>query len=314
MLTTLDAEQVHAALPWDALAEALRDAFLSPPQSPVRHAHTLDGAGTEHLLLMPAWDAAHIGLKMVTVIPGAPQFGGHTVEATYLLSARQTGKPLALLDGDALTVRRTAAVSALAARHLLRPDAESLLIVGTGRLAPWLARAHCALNPSIVRVHVWGREVLKAAAVARELEAEGLVVSVCRDLADGVREADLVSCATTSSVPVVLGQWLRAGAHLDLVGAYTPQMRETDDEAIARARVFVDDVASAEREAGDIVQPYRSGAISASHVAGDLGSLLRGDVAGREHDTQVTCFKSVGLALEDLAAARLAVAKSHFQS
>lgn len=306
MLSTLNAEQVHAALPWEALATALREAFLTPPESPVRHAHTLDAAGREHLLLMPAWDATHIGLKTVTVIPDAPRHGGHTVEATYLLSDRRTGRPLALLDGDALTVRRTAAVSALAARHLLRRGATRLLVVGTGRLAPWMARAHVALNPSLQQVAVWGRDLARAHAIAETLRGEGMQAAVCASLADGVAQADLVSCTTTSTQPVVLGQWLRDGAHLDLVGAYTPQMRETDDEAIACSRVFVDSLASAAREAGDLVHAMRSGRITASHVVGELRALLCGELSGRESDAQITCFKSVGLALEDLAAARLA--------
>lgn len=307
LLPYIDAEQVHRALPWHALADALTAAFIAPPTAPVRHAHTLDTAGTEHLLLMPAWSDAYIGLKVVTVIPGAPKLGGHTVEATYLLSDRATGSPRAILDGEALTVRRTACVSAVAARAMARPDATSLLLVGTGRLAAWMARAHVALRPSLTQVQVWGRSAAPAAALASALRDEGIAAQPIASLEAGVRAADIVTCATTSHEPLVRGAWLRDGAHLDLVGAYTPRMRETDDEAIARARVIVDSRAGALAEAGDILCPIASGAITADHIVGELGALLRGEIVARRDARDVTCFKSVGLALEDLAAAALAV-------
>lgn len=307
MPAVIGAEQVHAALPWVALVNALHEAFVSPiePTAPTRHAHALDQAGHEHLLLMPAWNARHIGVKLVTVLPDASQHGGRTVEASYLLSDRLTGTPLALLDGEALTLRRTAAVSALAAQHLARADSRTLLQVGTGRLAPWMVRAHVAMRPTLERVLVWGRSTARVAEMRHQLRDLGVPVVAAEDLARAVAVADIVTCATTSHTAVVLGDWLTPGTHIDLVGAYTSQMRETDDAAIARSRVFVDDRQSALAEAGDVLQAIASGAVSADHVRGDLRELLRGQVFGRTAPEDITCFKSVGLALEDLVAATL---------
>lgn len=307
MPAVIGAEQVHAALPWSTLAHGLRDAFVVPDAStaPTRHAHALDSANREHLLLMPAWNARFVGVKLVTVLPDAPTHGGRTVEASYLLCDRLTGAPRALLDGEALTLRRTAAVSALAAQHLARADARTLLVIGTGRLAPWMVRAHVALRPTLERVLVWGRSPVRIADTRRQLQDLGVPVVAADDLTRAVPSADIISCATTSHTAVLHGAWLSPGTHVDLVGAYTPQMRETDDAVIARSRVFVDDVASAMKEAGDVLQAIASGAVAADHVRGDLCAVLSGRVAGRTAADDITCFKSVGLAMEDLVAASL---------
>jgi len=294
---------VHAALPWDALAAALERAFVEGAHVPLRHAHALDANDT--LLLMPAWSADAIGVKVVTVMPGA----AHTVQASYLLCDRTSGAALALLDGEALTLRRTAAASALAARHLARDDASTLLVVGSGRLAPWMARAHCALRPGIERVAVWARRAEARDAAARELAAEGLPASAASDLEHAVRHADIVCCATTSTQPLVRGAWLAPGTHLDLAGGFRRDMREADDAAVARARIVVDTRVGALAEAGDLAQPLERGVIAARHIAGELAELLRGEVRGRTAPNDITLFKSVGTALEDLAAARLVVAR-----
>ena len=293
-------------MPWDALASALADAFVTPPSAPVRTAHALSPADT--LLLMPAWNTQAIGIKLVTVIPSAGDHGGHTVDASYLLLDRLTGAPRAMLDGEALTVRRTAATSALAARAMAVAAPTSLLVVGTGRLAPWMARAYCALLPSVTEVRIWGRDVLKAGAVAHQLNSEGIpAVPVDAAALEGaVAQSALVSCVTTSTTPVVLGAWLQPGTHVDLVGGFTPAMREVDNTAIQRARVVVDHMDSALQEAGDLVQPLEAGVVSRAHIIGDLGALLRGAITARRHDAEITLFKSVGHALEDLAGATLA--------
>lgn len=284
---------------------------MAPPEAPVRHAHALSGDDT--LLLMPAWNAQAIGLKLVTVIPTAAAHGGHTVDATYLLLDRATGAPRALLDGDALTVRRTAATSALAARAMARPNPRRLLMVGTGRLAPWMVRAYCALLPSIKEVQLWGREPSRADALVATLRAEGLPAVRVVELPEAVAESDIISCATTAHAPIVQGARLREGVHLDLVGGFTPQMREVDDNAIRRARVVVDTRAGALHEAGDLVQPLAAGLITPAHIVGELGQLLRGEVVARTTAQDITLFKSVGHALEDLAAATLALSVPPFQ-
>ena len=286
-------------MPWAALVDALHSAFVRGAQVPLRHVHAL--APTDTLLLMPAWDDRLLITKLVTVIPGAPS----TVEATVMAMDRATGHPLAVLDGEALTLRRTAATSALAARHLASAEVETLLVVGAGRLAAWMARAHVALRPDVKRVLVWGRRLEAAQALAAELATEGLPAQATHYLEAAVRQARLISCATTSTEPLVRGAWLAPGTHLDLVGGFRPDMREADDEAVARARIVVDTHAGAGAEAGDVVQPLQRGVITREAVVGELAQLLRGDCVGRRTPLDITLFKSVGTALEDLAAARL---------
>jgi ornithine cyclodeaminase/alanine dehydrogenase-like protein (mu-crystallin family) len=305
-LRVYSADEVHAALPWGALADALEGAFKTArTEAPLRHAHALHGQGT--LLLMPAWSPEALGVKVVTVMQGAAAGGVGTVQASYLLLDRETGVPRALIDGEALTLRRTAATSALAARHLMRAEAKRLLVVGSGRLAPWMARAHMALNTSLVHLAVWGRNAEAVEGVVETLRDEGLDAEVAEDLRAGVEAADVVSCATTSREPLVRGAWLRPGQHLDLVGGFRRDMREVDDAAVARSRVVVDTYAGALAEAGDLVQPIERGVIAREHVVGELAQVLRHEVRGRLQDSDVTLFKSVGTALEDLVAARLVV-------
>jgi len=303
MLRIYNAEEVHAALPWNALVDRLAHAFAQGAEVPLRQAHGLGGRDT--LLLMPAWSESALGVKLVTVMPGNAARGTATVQATYLLLDRQTGQARALLDGDALTLRRTAAASALAARYLARADARCLLIVGAGHLARWMARAHWALRPDLQRVLVWGRNTQARTDMARALASEGLPAVASDDLEAAVRVADIVSCATTSTEPLVLGGWLQPGTHVDLVGGFKPDMREVDDDAVVKARVFVDTYAGALSEAGDLVQPLQRGSITRSHVLAELADMARAGGAARRSVAEITLFKSVGTALEDLAAAQM---------
>jgi ornithine cyclodeaminase len=306
MLRVYSADEVHAALPWAALADALEDAFTAgDSEAPLRHAHALGAGGT--LLLMPAWSPMALGVKLVTVMPEAAQRGAGTVQASYLLLDRTTGQPRALIDGEALTLRRTAAASALAAQLLARPDAQRLLVVGAGRLAPWMAQAHVALRPDLTHVDVWGRSADAAEVVVETLREEGIDAEVALDLRHAVEQADVITCATTAREPLLHGAWLKPGAHVDLVGAFRRDMREADDATILRARVFVDTFAGALAEAGDLTQPIERGVVAREHVRGELAQLLRGEVEGRLHRDDITLFKSVGSALEDLAAAALVV-------
>jgi ornithine cyclodeaminase len=299
------AAQVHAALPWEPLAQALARAFARGASVPLRHAHALSAHDT--LLLMPAWDDRFAITKLVTVIPQAR----HTVQATVLVLDRASGDPVAVLDGEALTLRRTAATSAMAARALARDDAADLLVVGAGRLAGWMARAHAALRPGLRRIGVWARRPEAATSLAAELAAEGLPVVPVADLPAAVSAADIVCCATTAAEPVVEGAWLRPGVHLDLVGAFKRSMREVDDDALRGARIVVDTYAGALAEAGDLVQPLERGVLPREAIVAELAELWRDEAStrrlGRRSASEVTVFKSVGTALEDLAAAALVV-------
>ena len=305
MLQFYSAADVARALDYRWLAERLADAFARGAEVPLRHAHAL--SAQDSLLLMPAWSDAALGVKLVTVMPGNAARGAATVNALYVLLDRTTGQPRAVIDGEELTLRRTAAASALAARYLARPDATHLLLVGSGKLAPYMARAHCALRPQLARVRVWGRTDQHVQTTAQQLRDAGLPVEVVPDLEAAVRAAHIVTCATTSTQPLVRGAWLAPGTHLDLVGGFRRAMREVDDAAVARARIVVDTYAGALAEAGDIVEPLERGVIKREAVVAELAQLVRGERSGRTGDDQITLFKSVGTALEDLAAAELVV-------
>jgi ornithine cyclodeaminase len=299
------AEQVHRALRFGPLADAIAAMLGAHPVAPLRHVHAL-GDG-DALLLMPAWSdggAGALGVKLVTVMPGNRARSRATVNAIYVLFDRAGGDPLAVIDGEALTLARTAAASLLAARHLARADAANVLVVGTGRLAPYMARAHCH-ERRVTRLRVWGRNGVGAQTLAQMLRDEGLPAQAVDDLEQAVREADIVSCATTATAPLVHGAWLAPGCHLDLVGGFRRGMREADDAAVGRARVYVDTYAGALAEAADIVEPLERGVIERADVLGELRELVSGEAPGRVAAADITLFKSVGTAIEDLAAARL---------
>lgn len=307
-MLTISASELARALDDVSLIEAIREAFALGAPVPVRHHHTMPRAGEPDatLLLMPAWSGDDaLGVKIVTVYPGNGARALPAVMASYLLLDGATGQPRAFLDGPELTARRTAAASALASRFLSRAESESLLMVGTGVMAPHLIRAHATVRP-IRRVRVWGRTPDKAADLAKRLDREGFKVEAATDLEAAVKSADIISCATLSRAPLVHGCWLKPGQHVDLVGAFTPEMRETDDEAVARARIFVDTRGGAIKEGGDIVQAIKSGAIDETRVEADLFDLAQGRHPGRTAATDITLFKSTGTAIEDLAAAVLA--------
>lgn len=305
-LPYIDAARVHAALPWPALVDALAAAFARGADAPLRSSHAVTPAG-DRLLVMPAWRGGDdLGVKIVTVFPGNAARGLASVSALYVLLDGATGHPRAIVDGEALTLRRTAAASALASRLLSRADAGTLLVVGTGALAPYMAQAHCAVRP-IDKVLVWGRNAARASAVAGELRDRGLAAAPAHDLEAAVRIADVVTCATTSREPLVHGAWVRPGTHVDLVGAFTPAMRECDDHLVAASAVYVDTYAGALQEGGDLVQPMAAGRIARAHIRAELAELVRGERPGRGDAAEITLFKSVGTALEDLAAAALVV-------
>jgi ornithine cyclodeaminase len=311
-MLTISAGQVDRALTFPGLVETLRTAFREGAVQPVRHHHTIErptGAAST-LLLMPAWTdfnaagatgGGHIGVKIVTVSPDNNAIQKPAVMGLYLLLDGITGEPQALIDGPRLTQWRTACASALAASYLAREDASKLLVVGAGALSPFLARAHSAVRP-IRQIKIWNRTQTNAEKVAAELRAEGFPAQAADDLDAALGEADIVSSATISTTPLIKGAVLKPGAHVDLVGAFTPMMRESDDEAIRRARVYVDTRAGATREAGDIVQPMASGVLSKDAIVADLHELARGEKKGRETADEITLFKSVGAALEDIAA------------
>ena len=301
----IDAAGVNAALGYADLTERLREAFRSEMEIPPRHHHPIATPGPESmLLLMPAWrTGGKLGVKLVTFFPGNPARGLATIQALYVVLDATTGAPELVIDGIALTLRRTACASALAASYLARDDAAVLVMVGAGALAPHLVRAHAATLP-IRRITIWNRHGERAGALAESLRGEGYDATATADLERAVRDADVISCATMSEQPLVHGAWLKPGAHVDLVGGFKPTMREVDDETVRRARIFVDTRAGAGSEAGDLVDPISRGIIGEDAILADLFELVRG-AGGRETAEEVTLFKSVGTAVEDLAAAEM---------
>jgi ornithine cyclodeaminase/alanine dehydrogenase-like protein (mu-crystallin family) len=304
----LDAAQTAAALPFARLIPALRDAFVAGAEAPLRHRHDIaQSDGTDAaLLLMPAWRAGgFLGVKVVSVFPGNGTRGLPAVSASYLLCDGATGQHVALIDGAELTRRRTAAASALAGSFLARDDAASLLIVGSGHIGGLMASAYREVRP-IERVLVWNVREAGAARLVARLRAEGWAAEVADDLGAAVSRADIVTCATLAREPLVRGEWLHPGTHLDLIGGFTPAMREADDEAVRRSRVFIDTDAALS-ESGDLLDPIAHGVLRREAIAGSLSSLSRGETQGRRDRAEITLFKSVGTALEDLAAAVLAL-------
>ncbi|MBL1376066.1 ornithine cyclodeaminase family protein [Zobellella iuensis] len=309
-MQVISAEQVSQGLDWTGLITKIEQTFRDGIQAPPRHHHSInrpDGEAT--MLLMPAWeDNGYIGIKMLNVFPQNAAQGLASISGLYLLSDGRTGHPLACIDGNELTRRRTAAASALAARYLARQEADTLLIVGTGQVAPMLIEAHAAVRP-IRHVRIWGRNADKTQAMAQQYRhyAQGMrpfeSVEVVTDLATACRTADIVSCATLSTEPLIRGKWLRPGCHLDLVGAFRPDMRESDADCVAGAEVFVDTYAGARGEAGDLHQAIAEGRFNMDDIQADLARLTRGEHPGRADEHSITLFKSVGASLEDLAAA-----------
>lgn len=301
-----DAAATRAALSFERLIPALRTMFARGCEVPPRHVHELpagEGAGLTSLI-MPAWlPGVAYAVKIVNISPGNAARDLPALHASVLLHDAATGVPLALIDGDQITSRRTAAASALAAGWLAREDACHLLIVGAGRVARLLPAAYRVVRP-IARVSVWARSHEAAAALADALRGDGFDAQPADDLAAAAAAADIVSCATLAREPVVYGSWLRAGTHLDLIGSFTPAMREADDEALRGARIYID-TDEALAKSGELLGPMARGVFAASDVQGTLAALCRGEVRGRQTVAERTVFKSVGTALEDLAAAML---------
>ncbi|MCV6575971.1 MAG: ornithine cyclodeaminase family protein [Cohaesibacter sp.] len=309
------ADDVNTLMDYSELVEVLRKAFQSDIITPLRHNHTIElpDQANASLLLMPAWHNAmakghsngtYVGIKMVSVYPdNEAKAHKPSILGSYLLLDGATGEIKAIIDGPAISIWRTACASALAASYLAKLDAQEILMVGTGALAEPLIRAHMAVRP-LKQIAIWGRNPQKAQKLADRLQQQGLKARVAEQLEDAARSADIISCATMASSPLVMGKWLKPGSHLDLVGAFRPDMRESDDEAVQIASVFCDTLQGATNEGGDIVQPLANGALTLDQIKGDLFDLCRGSRIGRASDDEITLFKSVGTAIEDLAAAQ----------
>jgi ornithine cyclodeaminase len=298
----IGARAAAAALPFDRLIDALRAQFASGCEVPARHVHQPSEGMTT--LIMPAWvPGGAYAVKVVNIAPGNAAGGLPGLHSTVLLHDGATGRPLALIDGDTITARRTAAASALAGSYLAREDARHLLVVGAGRVAELLPAAYAAVR-GIERVSLWARRPEAARALVARWRRQGFDARVAPSLEAAAAEADIVSCATLSTRPIVRGEWLREGSHLDLIGSFTPQMREADDDCFRGAGLYIDTPEALDKS-GELLEPMSRGVFVRASVLGTLAQLCRNEVPGRQDATGRTVFKSVGTALEDLAAAML---------
>ncbi|HEV7137403.1 MAG TPA: ornithine cyclodeaminase family protein [Steroidobacteraceae bacterium] len=311
-MRVLSGEEILDLLPMRELIEQLRIAFLDPCVCPDRQITALPGGSGDRLLLyMPAFDPAGAAVvKLATILPENPARGLPAIQAAILVFS-PSGTPIAVLDGAAVTRMRTGAASALASSYLSRPDSARLLVIGTGALAPCMAWAHCTVRP-IRQVWVSGRDERRTRATVEAIGAlvgAQVHVEVADSLDRAAAEADVISCATSSAEPVLQGAWIRPGTFIDLVGSFSPIRREADDEVMRRSRLFVDTFEGALAEAGDLLDPIGRGVITREQIEGELADLVSGRVTGRSSADEITLFKSVGSAIEDLAAAQLLMAQ-----
>ncbi len=301
-------EQLLQHLPFSSLIPALKKAFCSDITTPIRHHHDYKNPKESidsTLLLMPSWEVGkYLGVKLVNVSPNNFKYQLPSIQGIYLLFDAHKGIPLAMMDAKLLTNLRTAAASALASQFLSNENASSLLMIGTGALAPYLIEAHASVRP-IKKVYIWGRNPQKAEKLASKLSTEKYNLEVITDLNQYLGKAAIVSCATLSKTPLVSGKYLREGQHIDLVGSFKPDMREADDAVLQKAHIFVDNIEGATKETGDLVIPLAKGIISKEDFQADLFQLCQKEKQGRLSSNEITVFKSVGHALEDLAAAKL---------
>lgn len=310
-MLVLGADQIRALAPPRRVIEALREVFGRGGVVAVRTPSQMPGDSPERIFVSMLAMDQHGGpvIKLITILPENRDKGLVTVQGAIVVFG-DTGAAEAILDGTIVTQLRTGAASGLASEYLSREDSSHLVVMGTGAVAPNAAAAHCAVRP-IKLVSVWGRRHEKAAETVtaiRERVPASVEVVVVDKPERAVADADIVSCSTSSPTPILAGKWLKPGTHVDLIGSFKPTKRESDDDVVRRARIFVDTFQGALHEGGDVVEPLSRGVIARSRIEGELADLVTGRVNGRASKDEITMFKSVGTAIEDLATARMVVA------
>lgn len=306
-IVQIDSSFIESNTDFSELIEILKKGFTNKDIIvPLRHHHDFPNPELQSnstLLLMPAWNSGRsAGVKIITVNPENYKIDLPSIQGTYIYLDAKKGSLKAILDAKSLTAKRTASASALASKYLSRKDSSSLLMIGTGTLSANLIKAHAAVRP-IKQVYVWGRNFEKAKAVCKTLSHEIFEIIPVQNIMDKLSDVDIISCATLSKAPLIQGDYLSKGQHIDLVGSYKEDMREADNTTIKRAMVYVDIMEGALKETGDIVQPLKEGVISKNDIIGDLFNLCLNKIKGRNSNEDITVFKSVGHALEDLVAA-----------
>ena len=304
----ISAEFIEKNTNFSELIEALQTGFSSNDiLVPPRHHHDLPNSNRgldTTMLIMPAWqDSLDGGVKVVTVNPENKAFGLPSIQGSYLYMDAQTGQLKAIIEAKKLTAKRTAAASALASSYLSKTDSTSMLMIGTGALSTELIKAHATVRP-IQQVYVWGRDLAKATSICTTLKDEHFSTQTVETITSAMAKVDLISSATLSQQPLIKGIDLKAGQHLDLVGSYKPDMREADDTTLSKATLYADVKEMAIKESGDFSIPLANGVINKQSIRADLFDLCGSQIKGRSNNEELTLFKSVGHALEDLIAAR----------
>jgi ornithine cyclodeaminase len=311
----IDADRVHELLDYPALVQAFEQYHkegIDVVDELLMEQPGVTGKPT-HFFLRAAWKRqGALGAKLITVFPENESAGTGlpSVQAVYFVFDGRNGTPKACIDGTALTYRKTAADSALGAKFLARENIDTMLMVGAGAMAPHLICAHVAMRPSIRQVLIWNRTGSRARTLATNLDINGIEVAATEDLAGAAHEADLISCATMSSTPLIKGEWLQGGVHLDLVGGFTNDMREADDEAVRRSRIYVDSRTTTVNHCGDISGPIKAGIMTADDIEADLFDLCQRKRYGREHSEEITFFKNGGGGHLDLMTARFLLTRA----
>lgn len=309
-MLVIDAKTVHDTLNFEELISELKETFSKPAGMPQRQVFNLD-EGSSHsdaFAVLPSWNDKTIAVKAFTYFPDNPSKDSK-LESLYskiMIFDRATGAPQALVDGTSVTYWRTAAISALGSEFLARKDASKLLVFGTGRLASFMALAHASVRP-ITEISIWGRDPSKANKIVDMINKikPDIKVTVCDDVENAVKAADIISCATGSPTPLFNSEWVQAGTHTDFVGNHNNDRRECDTNLILKASVYVDSKVNVFAEAGEILIPISEGVYTTDSVVGELAQLCNGQVKGRVSDQEITLFKTVGTALADLVGAQL---------
>ncbi len=297
-MKNITAQQIETVFSYQEFVPFLAEYLSRKIEVPQRNHFDI---GDNTLLLMPAWNDNYCGVKIATAFPNNRKINKPTIHAVYTLFNAKTGEPLAQMDGKIITNKRTAAASALASLYLSKKESNNLLMMGNGALCPELINAHAIVRP-IKNVKIWGRNIDHVNKVINENNLENLNVKISENIEKDIAEADVISCATSSVKPIVLGKYITPGTHVDLVGSYKPNMREADDVLIKKASIYIDNI-SAKHECGDIFIPLKNKIINEDSIKGTLEELATKKINGRISQKEITLFKSVGFALEDLAAA-----------
>ncbi|WP_105168313.1 ornithine cyclodeaminase family protein [Pseudoalteromonas sp. T1lg23B] len=303
-MRVISSDQVHQTLSFKSVINELQQGFAKPAGTPPRHVYPLAESSADAFAVLPAWNDEFIGVKAFTYFPNNASEGYDSLYSKIMLFERCHGVPLALIDGTSVTLWRTASVSALASQYLSRRDAKHLVFFGTGKLAPYMIKAHLAVR-DLNKVTVIARNSTKAAKLIERLRAEcpdvEFVIGQSNEIT--IASADIVSCATGSHVPLFDGSWLKEGAHVDLIGNHHADCSECDIATITRATVFVDSKVNVLKEAGELLIPIAQGVFNANNVVAELSEMH--NMTWQRQSHEITVFKSVGMALSDLITASL---------